>query len=131
MDLLLGMCDAKHLPFGGRRVAGLRLEKSPWAGGEILRGTVPGLKLPQQPGLVPVALAASRSCLYRPQEAQEFNLVSSYHTVSHTSLAQVRSFSFCAEESGEPKRLPGFWEGEELGAQHRPRCIHHFNCSSC
>ena len=55
VDILVGVCDARHLTFGGIRVGDMRLEASPWGSGEILRGTVPALKLPQQPSLEPAA----------------------------------------------------------------------------
>ena len=36
VELLLGACDGRLLPFGGMRVGNLRLENTPWREGQVL-----------------------------------------------------------------------------------------------
>jgi hypothetical protein len=115
IDLLVGMCDAELLPFGGQRAGNLRLERCPWGGGEILRGSTTGLDLPAAPQLTPAAFSASRASLHPPPDGSTLIPLS----VGHISL----------EPSLTP--LPPFWEAEELGARPRPQCPAHQNCHGC
>ena len=72
VDLLIGASDASMLPFGGLRVGDLRLEKCPWGEGEVLRGSVPGLRLPATAQLTPKALATSRAVFHRSEGGVEY-----------------------------------------------------------
>ena len=51
VEILVGACDARLLPFGGGRKGDLRLESSPWGEGEVLRGSHEGFQFPPTPSL--------------------------------------------------------------------------------
>ena len=117
VDILLGSCDSRLLPFGGQRVGNLRLEESPW--GQVLRGTAPSLLLPPGPQLYPEAMAAAQSSLKWPPGAVVFpglHNFASLHISSHHR---------------DTTEQPNFWESEELGAGPRPQCGEHRDCQGC
>ena len=72
IDVLIGACNARLLPFGGARVGNLRLENPLWGYGKVLRGSHPCLPLAMTPQLTQAALGASRASLHQPQGGQAY-----------------------------------------------------------
>jgi hypothetical protein len=125
VDILIGVCDAHLLPFGGRRNGSLRLEGSPWAGGEILRGSLPGHENGRDGDCIfPAARAAALASLMAPAGGQDLTLLAAQAGMAPAQIDRIIS----ALPSGT---LPPFWECEVIGTRPRATCRLHKDCSSC
>ena len=54
VEILVGACDARLLPFGGVKKGNLGLEYTLWGEGEVLRGSHHGIQTPPSPQLLPL-----------------------------------------------------------------------------
>ena len=88
VELLIGACDGRLLPFGGLRVGDLRLENTPWREGQVLRGSHPDIPLCSSPLLSPEATAASQAFLNLPAGGREFPGLQSFSS-NNTAMLPV------------------------------------------
>ena len=125
MELLIGACDGGLLPFGGLRVGDLRLENTPWGEGQVLRGSHPNIPLWPSQQLSPEAMSASQAFFNLPAGGREFPGLHSFSS-HNTAMLPV-----LMQEDTSEKKLPPFWESEELGARPPPSCNSHRDCRGC
>ena len=72
VEVLVGACDARLLPFGGIQSGDLRLERTLWGEGEVLRGSHHKVQTPPAPQLLPEALALAHGLTYMPPHGTWF-----------------------------------------------------------
>ena len=131
VDILLGSCDARLMPFGGKKVGNLRLEKTPWGSGEVLRGSHPSLPSGGCLHLSAEALTVSRALLVKPEGGLEFPGLTTAHICTGPQGPDPGDLGQVLEDGAVAPQLPNFWEGEELGAAPRAGCSKHRDCQDC